>query len=91
MGGVELDLANATLAPGARLTLLTVMGGVEVRVPAHWRIEVETEVVIGGSRVTLEGQDDLGESAPVLRIDTRTIMGGIGITNQPKRTTAPTP
>ena len=91
MGGVELDLTNATLAPGARLTLLTVMGGVDIRVPPHWRIEVETEVVIGDSQVTLQGQDDLVESAPVLRIDARTIMGGIGITNQPKRTTAPTP
>jgi len=91
MGGVELDLSHAALAPHARLTLLTVMGGVDVRVPPHWRIEVTSEVFAGDSQVQLEGQDDLPLDAPVLTVDARTIMGGLGITNVPKRTTSPTP
>ena len=91
MGGVELDLTNAELAPNARLTLLTVMGGVDVRVPPHWRVEIATEVVMGDSQVELRDQDALPESAPTLVVDARTIMGGLGITNQPKRSTAPTP
>ncbi len=91
MGGVELDLTDANLAPGARLTLLTVMGGIDVRVPPHWRVEVDTEVVMGDCQVDLIDQDELPDSAPVLIIDARTYMGGLAITNQPKRSTAPTP
>ena len=91
MGGVELDLSDATLDTGARLTLLTVMGGVEVRVPSHWRIDIKSDVTMGDSQVQLEGQDDLADSAPVFTIDARTVMGGFALTNTPKRTTAPTP
>lgn len=91
MGGVELDLTAATLAPGATLDLLTIMGGVDVRVPPHWRVEITDDVIAGDSQVTLDGQNDLPAEAPVLRVTARTIMGGLGITNQPKRTTSPTP
>ena len=91
MGGVELDLTAATLSPGATLDLLTIMGGVDVRVPPHWRVEVTDDVIAGDSQVTLDGQNDLPAEAPVLKVTARTIMGGLGITNQPKRTTSPTP
>lgn len=91
MGGVELDLTNSTLATGARLTLLTVMGGVDVRVPPHWRIEADTQAMLGDSQIQLDEQDALSDSAPVLRIEARTIMGGLRITNRPRRHAAPTP
>lgn len=91
MGGAELDLSNAGLADGARLTMLTVMGGVDVRVPPHWRVEVASNIVFGDCATDLEGQDDLPGTAPTLQIDARTIMGGLSITNKPRRTTAPTP
>ena len=92
MGGAEIDLTRATLNGGAaQLTVLTVMGGVELRVPPHWRIETESLVFAGDSTSDLIGQDDLPDTAPVLRISARTLMGGLSITNKPRRTTSPTP
>ena len=38
-GGITLDLREATLAPGARLTVNTIFGGVAIRVPPEWRLE----------------------------------------------------
>ena len=38
-GGISLDLREATLAPGAHLTIHTLFGGVAIRVPPEWRLE----------------------------------------------------
>ena len=91
MGGAEIDLTRATIDGSARLTLLTIMGGVELRLPPHWRIETESLVLAGDSNSDLVGQDDLPDTAPVLQINARTVMGGLSITNKPRRTTSPTP
>ena len=91
MGGAEIDLTGATLADHATLTVLTIMGGVEIRVPPHWRVDFTSEVYAGDSQERLDGQDALPEDAPLLRVDARTVMGGLEITNRPRRTTSPTP
>ena len=91
MGGTEVDLTGATLADHASLTLLTVMGGVEVRVPPQWRIEFASEVYAGEAQTNIDGQDELGDDAPVLHIEAKTLMGGLEVTNRPRRTTSPTP
>lgn len=79
MGGVEVDLTGATIEHRATLSLLTVMGGVSVRVPDTWRVNLNSSVTAGDAQLTAEGQDDLPADAPVLNIDARTIMAGVDI------------
>lgn len=78
MGGIELDLSRAGLAPGAYLTLRAVMGGIDVVVPPNWRVEVMARSMMGGIE-NLTNPDVLDEDAPVLVIDALAAMGGIEI------------
>lgn len=84
MGSVELDLTNAHLAPGARITVFTLWGGVEVRIPAKWKVVGDTGAFLGDTRMALEGQADLLSDAPALAVNARSIMGGTMVTNQAK-------
>src|SRR5579871_643760 len=50
MGGGELDLRHATIAPGdeAVVELNVFMGGAVIRVPQGWVVNVDTLVLLGG-------------------------------------------
>jgi len=50
MGGCALDLRQATIAPGqeAVIDVFAMMGGVELRVPEGWVVDVRTVPVMGG-------------------------------------------
>jgi len=77
LGGMALDLREATLDPsGASLELRTTMGGIEVRVPPSWAVEVDQETLGGALEVDVTSQDDLPEDAPKLHIHAVTRMGG---------------
>lgn len=78
MGGIRLDLTDADLAPGAYLTLRAIMGGVDVIVPAHWRVEVMGRSILGGVG-NLTEPDSPDEDAPLLLVDALALMGGIEI------------
>src|SRR3954447_23026290 len=52
IGGVDLDLNDATLPPdGARLTKVALVGGVSVVVPPDVRVEVRGFSLVGGRNV----------------------------------------
>lgn len=91
MGGAEIDLTAASIDQGAELEVTTIMGGVEVRVPPTWRLEASNSVMAGDTQMAVEGQDDLGPDAPVLHLRTSTVMGGLVITNRPRRRATPSP
>lgn len=78
MGGIELDLLGAELSPGAYLTLRAFMGGIDVIVPAHWRVEVMGRAVMGGIG-NLTDPDSPDDDAPLLLVDALAVMGGIEI------------
>jgi hypothetical protein len=78
MGGIELNLVDADLSPGAFLTLRAIMGGIDVVVPSHWRVEVMARTVMGGIG-NLTAPDAVEDDAPVLMIDALAVMGGIEI------------
>jgi hypothetical protein len=89
MGGVEMDLRGATLAPeGAHLRLTTVMGGVEVKVPEDWTVRM-------GGRAFMGANDGVGltdrPGAPVLTVDCLTIMGGAQVRAVVTRSPQPAP
>lgn len=52
MGSSKLDLRQATLAPGeeAVVDVFAVMGGIELRVPDAWTVDVRAVPVMGGVR-----------------------------------------
>lgn len=80
LGGVAIDLRGATLSPdGARLSLLTVMGGVAVRVPDTWHVEMSGLAVAGGHEAKVADPATLPPDAPHLVIDAATYFGGVAV------------
>jgi predicted membrane protein len=50
MGGINLDLRQATIEPGAEavVDVFALMGGVDMFVPRDWNVEVRTTPIMGG-------------------------------------------
>lgn len=84
MGGVELDLRDAILAPGgADLAVFTVMGGIALRVPDTWIVETDGRAIVGGHQTRVAARNVLPDDAPVLRVHARTFFGGLDIVAKP--------
>jgi hypothetical protein len=79
-GGVAVDLRQATLAPGAKLTASALFGGVAVKVPPGWRIEYTARGIAGGVAVDAPEPDD--PEAPTLVVDASAGFGGVAIKAQ---------
>lgn len=78
-GGGTLDLTGATLDPdGARLRVTNVFGGLALRVPLDWRVEMRSKSMFGGAG---DGRPTAGTSGegPLLTIDAVNLFGGLGI------------
>jgi hypothetical protein len=76
-GGIDVDLTEASLAPGARLKLTTIFGGISIRIPPGWRVERRTKALMGGIDVRDRDADD--PDAPTLTIDGLAVFGGIAV------------
>lgn len=86
-GGVDLDLREAALAPGARLTVGAFMGGVAITVPPSWRVEASVNTLAGGVDVS---QPDSGDpDAPVLLLEGIACMGGVAVGRRSSGPAAP--
>lgn len=84
MGGIDLDLRDATLgSEGAELKLEATLGGIQVVVPEDWLVDVDTKTLAGGFEVKVTPPEDLPEDAPKLHIDAVTLMGGVLVTTTP--------
>jgi len=76
-GGVAVDLREAQLAPGAHLSLHSVLGGIAVRVPTGWRVESKAQALGGGVEVNVPEPEN--PDAPTLTVDGFAAIGGIAI------------
>jgi hypothetical protein len=76
-GGVDVDLREATLAPGARLSVHALFGGVAIRVPPGWRLESDLNVFAGG--VDVRAAEAESPDAPTLVVEGFALFGGIAI------------
>jgi hypothetical protein len=76
-GGIALDLREAELADGARISINTFFGGVAIKTPPGWRIEGDVKSLFGGVRTDTPGRDD--PDAPVLTIEGLALLGGIAL------------
>jgi predicted membrane protein len=79
MGGIAMDLSGATLAPGAKLDLRAVMGGIDVTVPATWRVEVIATQLMGDVVNNLD-EDVQNVEGSLLLVYASATMGDISIT-----------
>lgn len=75
IGGIEVDLRDATIAPGAQLSVNALVGGIEIEIPPGWRVESSVKAISGGVDVPDDGDPD----APVLVLDGLAVMGGIQV------------
>jgi hypothetical protein len=74
-GGIEADLSGAELAPGARLTVRALFGGIDVTTPPAWRVESAATTLVGG--IDVRGSED--PAAPVLVLDGMAVFGGVDV------------
>jgi hypothetical protein len=79
MGHCQLDLREATIAPGqeAAIDVFTVMGGARIRVPAEWDVDVQTVPIAGAVKDRRPGVREPG--GPRLVIRGFIMMGGLSI------------
>jgi hypothetical protein len=91
-GGVQLDLREATLDPaGCRLVVRALMGGVQVVVPAAWRVIVDAETQLGGVDARVTPAETLPEDAPTLHVEVVARMGGVALRSDDGAETASDP
>jgi hypothetical protein len=76
-GGIDVDLREVELAPGARLSLHTLFGGIAIKTPPGWRLESEVRAFAGGVNTRTSSQDD--PDAPVLTLTGTALFGGIAV------------
>ncbi len=76
MGGADLDLSQAELAGDhVELTVLSLMGGAEIRLPENLAVEVSEFALMGGNEVRI-GEARPGDGGPLLRLKLISVMGG---------------
>jgi hypothetical protein len=86
MGRSELDLHNATMAPGANATVhvFSAMGAVVLRVPPTWTVETGSVTALGGVRDQRDSpleRDDTAGPAPRLVLRGLVMFGRLTITS----------
>jgi hypothetical protein len=75
-GGIEVDLREAGLAPGAHLSVSTLFGGIAIKTPPEWRVESHVNLLLGGVDARTPATDP---DAPVLVVDGLAVLGGVAI------------
>jgi hypothetical protein len=79
MGGSNLDLNDAELADhDVEMTVFSLMGGADIRVPEGLNVEVSEFAFMGGNSVRL-GDELPDPGGPVLRLRLLSIMGGTDV------------
>jgi predicted membrane protein len=78
-GGIELDLRKAVIKEKADLEVFAAFGGIEIRVPEGWKVEVSGTPILGGWEDKTDVPKD--KNAPVLSIQGTCLCGGVSIKN----------
>ena len=89
MGGSDLDFNDAELADDSvDVTVLSLMGGGNVRVPEGLRVEVSDIAIMGGNDVKRGRPEDEHHDGPLLRLRLISIMGGTNVRRGRRRSRA---
>ena len=81
-GAATLDLRDAKPEPGAVVDAVAVFGGVDVLVPEDWRVEMTGVPLFGGFGDKTAGHGQLGPDAPVLKVVSTAVFGGVEVKNR---------
>jgi hypothetical protein len=85
MGGVELDLREATIeGREVEIEAVAIMGGVDITVPEHVDVQMSGFALMGGN----DSPRDAGPIPPgatVVRVKAYSIMGGVSVKRKPPR------
>jgi hypothetical protein len=77
-GGIELDLREAQFGPGiTEFHIFAMMGGVDIKVPPHVRLEVDGMAIMGGFADRAYAPPNADANTPILRITGFALMGGV--------------
>jgi predicted membrane protein len=80
LGGIVLDLRNATLDPeGAAIDVSATCGGADIRVPVGWQVEMSGSPLFGGYESEALQGDVVPPNAPRLRVNVTAICGGVSV------------
>jgi hypothetical protein len=77
LGGIAVDLREATPTPEMHLTTTALLGGIAVRLPPGWR--VETSILTLGGGVDVDAPEPEDPAAPRLVLDGFALLGGIAV------------
>jgi hypothetical protein len=82
MGGVELDLRRCAMTSPtpAVLDIFVLWGGIDLKVPPEWTVDVKAIPFMGGFDIKVQAPADPA-TAPRLIVRGHAIMGGAGIHN----------
>lgn len=82
-GGVDLDLRDSRIKdPPAKIHIITMFGGVDIKVPEEWRIKMEVLPVLGGAddeRPRSYARKETDEENPDLIVTGFVAFGGFSI------------
>jgi hypothetical protein len=82
-GGVELDFREAILPPdGVDVTVVAIMGGVEVIVPPGVNVEMGGIAIMGGFDQSGDDTVEPDPRAPTIRVNGLALMGGVNVTTR---------
>ncbi len=86
MGGVDLDLREAILAPGTHeISIFALMGGATVRVPPHVRVEVDGTAIMGGFADQMHVPGGVDPVLTTVVVRGFVLMGGVEVKVQRPR------
>jgi predicted membrane protein len=78
MGGCEIDLRECSMSGEAVITVFAMMGGITIKVPIDWQVEMEGVPILGGFEdKTVVAKDH----SKRLVVRGYAIMGGLEIRN----------
>jgi predicted membrane protein len=78
MGGMEIDLRNASMTSEATINVFAIWGGIVIRVPADWTVVSSTIPILGGAVDKTIPPTTTGKR---LILDGYVVMGGVEIKN----------
>lgn len=83
LGGGQFDLTSSPPGPQARLTAVSLLGGVEITVPPGSRVRMSGLSLLGGREVEVNP----GEG-PEFRLHAVAILGGVTVKEAPEAVTS---
>ena len=84
LGGADLDMTHADfVGPAVSITLVCILGGADIRVPAKVRVETGGLVLLGSQRVDVPDRPD---AKITLRLSMFSLLGGVRVRAWPPGT-----